>query len=134
MAFAIIQSTKDVYILEAIKLFLGVGSVYSHTNGISNFRLENVQLIKHVLLPFLFFHPLRGHKLLQYELWLKAILIKLAFYKKRDEATLDFTSSKLKLIIDELSELSPNKRKEKKKLANLKIVNNDLNKEENTNT
>lgn len=122
LVFAIIQHSKDLYNLEAIRLFLGGGSVHKYKHGIANFRIESILLVKHILLPFLTQYPLEGHKDLQFKLWFQAALIKLAFYKKRDEEDLILSYNKLKPIIDDLSALSPSKKKENKKLLSEKVI------------
>nr|YP_010555501.1 GIY-YIG endonuclease [Ramaria rubella]UYR22249.1 GIY-YIG endonuclease [Ramaria rubella] len=60
---------------------LGVGNIFSEKRGISKFKISILEMIQHILIPFLNIYPLLGFKRQQYEIWIKAVEIKLTLPK-----------------------------------------------------
>jgi len=78
VVFEISQSTKDLYILEALLLFFGCGYIISDKKGLTKFKISNLKLIHSVaVLPFLFIFSIIGFKRQQYDIWIKAVTVKL---------------------------------------------------------
>jgi len=78
LRFEISQKTKDIYIFYAISIFLGFGSVTSDKKrGMSKLTSANLTFLQHILIPFLLAHPIPGFKGLQFQMWLKAVIVRL---------------------------------------------------------
>lgn len=75
------QRTKDLYILKGISNYFGAGIIYSDKKGISKVKFNNIKIIQHRLLPFFYFFPLSGFKQKQYEIWLRAVILKLSYFE-----------------------------------------------------
>jgi hypothetical protein len=69
------QNSKDLFILNSIKSFFKVGSVYSESRGISKFRLAKKNVILNKLVSYFVNYPLEGRKALQYKIWLQIVNI-----------------------------------------------------------
>lgn len=99
LVFEVSQRTQDYHVLNLIKSYLGVGSVYSEVRGISKYRLVVKNQILSVLVPHISNYPLEGNKVLQYLAWLK--IVKLL----NDQARCDERDLKLENLVKELSNL-----------------------------
>lgn len=77
LVFELSQKTKDIYILEEILNYLGTGKISSEERGISKLKIGSILNIQHILIPFLLTYPLKGFKCLQFEVWMKAVQIKI---------------------------------------------------------
>lgn len=102
--FELAQKTKDIYILEAVLNYLGSGTIYSENRGISKLKIGNIQSIQHVLIPFLLTYPLIGFKKLQFDIWIKAVQIKMIKNVQKSNLNLN-QEILLKNYLRELTEL-----------------------------
>lgn len=87
----------------AISIFLGFGNVISNKEGMSNLSSANLIWLQHLLIPFLLAHPIPGFKGLQFQMWLKAVVVKL-----QCQALNTYTvkqSAKLARILSDLTKL-----------------------------
>jgi hypothetical protein len=59
MVFEISQSSWDYFVLRSIVLYLGldIGYLLHEKRGISKVRIGNIQILKHILIPFLNLYP-----------------------------------------------------------------------------
>jgi hypothetical protein len=67
MGFECSQDTKDIYLLQSIKLFFGVGNIYQDRN-ISRIRISQVLHLQHIVIPFFSQYSVQGFKEKQYQL------------------------------------------------------------------
>jgi hypothetical protein len=102
--FELAQKTKDIYILEAVLNYLGSGTIYSENRSISKLKIGNIQSIQHVLIPFLLTYPLIGFKKLQFDIWIKAVQIKMIKNVQKSNLNLN-QEILLKNYLRELTEL-----------------------------
>jgi hypothetical protein len=103
LIFELSQRTKDIYILYAVSIFLGFGNVTSEKRGISKLTSANLTFLQHILIPFLLAHPIPGFKGLQFQMWLKAVVVRL-----QCTALKTYTikhSAKIAKILSELTKL-----------------------------
>ena len=95
------QLKMDAYLLRSIANHIGVGLVNTEYNSpMAQLVISNAKAIQHLLLPFFSKYPLLGHKRIQYDLWLKAVLIIFGESKYSKER-----QNSLILVLMELSEL-----------------------------
>lgn len=96
LVLEISQRTKDIYIFpkgQAIYKYFGAGNIYSDRWGISKIKFSNIKIIQHQILPFFYFYPLLGFKLQQFEIWIKAVTIKICEgLSKNKKTSLDSNS------------------------------------------
>lgn len=107
LIFELAQKTKDIKVLQMISIYLGVGIISSEARGISKLKIGNIQHLQHVLVPFLLSYPLVGFKSLQFNIWIKALEIKLSYGKKKYKYSQE-KENKLQHIFNELTELRKN--------------------------
>jgi len=79
LVLEISQRTKDLDILKAISYYFGTGNIYSDKKGLSKVKFNNIKNIQHRLLPFFYFYPLVGFKLKQFNVWVKAVILKISY-------------------------------------------------------
>jgi hypothetical protein len=70
------QLKFDKYILNSIANLLGLGAIYHYPDkAIAKLSIVGLSRIQHIILPFFLQYPLVGHKLIQYQVWQKAVLL-----------------------------------------------------------
>lgn len=99
LVFEVSQRTQDLQILNLIASYLNAGSVYTDTKGISRYRLRMNKDNMALLFSFFDKYSLKGHKLLQYSVWAKAL------HFLNSEVKSDIKKERLSKLIDELSNL-----------------------------
>jgi len=93
-----------------ILIYLGVGTISSEARGLSQLKIGNIKDLQHVLVPFLLSYPILGFKGLQFNLWLKALEIKLCYGSTKNNYSKD-QENKVKDILKKapVTELGPRK-------------------------
>lgn len=120
MEFSISQLKLDTYLLKSIANHIGAGHVKVYDDKpMVNLRIYNAKVIQNLILPFFSYYPLLGNKKIQYDIWLKAVLLIFTdpnYSKKRQE-------SLIKILITLAEHQS---RKQKDFLAKFLETNIDL--------
>jgi len=91
MQMFVAQLKMDVYLLRTIANYFGSGLVRFYDNTpIAQLVFSDKNTILHLILPFFNSYPLLGNKRIQYDLWLKAVLVNLGNpnYSKEKEQNL----------------------------------------------
>ena len=112
MVMSVSQLNNDVYLLRSIANYIGTGYIRTYPNfPVTSLRVTDIKSIQHLILPFFHKYPLLGHKRVQFDLWLKAVLIIICTPKHKKE------------LINALIELSNLQSRSKDKKILEKFIN-----------
>jgi hypothetical protein len=76
MIMSISQLKTEVYLLRSIANHIGAGSLnFSDKYSVISLSINKNKTIQHLILPFFYKYPLLGNKKIQFDLWLKAVLL-----------------------------------------------------------
>jgi len=76
MEMSVSQLLINSYLLISIANHIGVGPVKLYnSNSVAILRIFDIKIIQHLILPYFNKYPLLGNKKIQFDLWLKAVLL-----------------------------------------------------------
>lgn len=84
----VVQLKVDTYLLRTIANILGPGTIkYYEDDPMSQLVISDRNSIQHIILPFFSNYPLLGNKKIQFDLWIKAVLVNWGYssYSKEKE-------------------------------------------------
>ena len=85
------QLKMDIYLLRTIANYLGTGNIRVYENSpMAQLVISDRNSILHLILPLFYNYPLLANKKIQFDLWLKAVLVNLGYpkYSKEKEQKL----------------------------------------------